>query len=68
VIFHDLKLYSLCVMHMIHMQGKTVPYAGGVRDVQTRGETITTTTGLCTENNMQTPRPLQYTKSKERDN
>jgi hypothetical protein len=67
VIFHDVKLYSLCVMHNNHTQGKTVPYARGVKDIQT-GEETTTTTGLCAENSMQTSRPLQYKKSKERDN
>jgi hypothetical protein len=40
----------------VHIQGKiTTPYAGGVHDIQTRAKTITTTTGIHTENNTQIP-------------
>jgi hypothetical protein len=53
-------------MHNIHIQGKTTtPYTG---EEKARGKMITTTMGLHTENNTQTPRPLHYKKSIERDN
>jgi hypothetical protein len=43
-------------LNNVHTQGTIkTPYAGAVNDIQTRGKTITTTTGLPTENNPQTP-------------
>ena len=37
-------------------------------DTCARWKMITDTVGLCTENKMQIPRPLQYNKSNESDN
>jgi hypothetical protein len=55
----------MCVDDSIHTKGKTTtPYADGVNDIQTRGKMITTTGGLCTENNMITSRQLQYNNPK----
>jgi hypothetical protein len=45
-----------CVCVDVHTQGKTTPpYTVRVNNIQTRSKTITTTTGLCTENNTRTP-------------
>jgi hypothetical protein len=60
--------FTLPTYGVVHTREKTItPHTGGVNDIQARGKTITTT-GLCMENNTQTPRPIQYKKSKQRNN
>jgi hypothetical protein len=58
IFYFDFNLLKFCKTLFYtsdHAQGKITPYADGLNNIQIRGKTITTTTGLHTENNTGTP-------------